>query len=141
VVQPVLDRRCVSCHGAERRDGGLDLSGEPQGDYTRSYVALCGDVSFWEGGTRPENAAKALVPRFGGRNPIQVTPPGGAYGARGSRLLKLLREGHADVRLDDAEMRRLAAWIDLNAIFYGSCLPEEQARQRRGEVLGMPEIQ
>ncbi|MDZ7619918.1 MAG: hypothetical protein U1E05_23200, partial [Patescibacteria group bacterium] len=62
-------------------------------------------------------------------------------GALGSRLMKLLRAGHEDVALSDEEMRRLALWIDLNAIFYGVNLPEDQARMIRGEVVEMPEIQ
>ena len=45
------------------------------------------------------------------------------------------------MRLDAAELRRLAAWIDLNAIFYGVNLPADQARQLRGESIPMPEIQ
>jgi hypothetical protein len=141
VVQPILDKHCVRCHGAEEPDGGLDLTGTPEGGFTKSYVSLLSDVDFWGGGTNPENAAKALVPRFGGRNQIQVTPPGGTYGALGSRLIKLLRAGHEDVQLGPAELRRLAAWIDLNAIFYGVYLPEDQAAQLRGEVLPIPEIQ
>ena len=86
-------------------------------------------------------AARYLVPRFGGRNQVQTTPPGGMYGARGSRLMKLLRDGHEDVQLDADELRRLAMWIDLNAIFYGVNLPEDQERMRRGEMVGMPNIQ
>jgi hypothetical protein len=97
--------------------------------------------AFWGGGTNPANAQKYLVPRFGGRNQIQVTPPGGLYGARGSRLMTLLRQGHEDVQLGDDDLRRLALWIDLNAIFYGVNLPADQERMRRGEVVGMPEIQ
>ena len=52
------------------------------------------------------------------------------YGARGSRLMRLLRDGHEDVRLRDDDLRRLALWIDLNAIFYGVNLPDDQARMR-----------
>jgi hypothetical protein len=63
------------------------------------------------------------------------------YGARGSRLIKILRDGHYDVTLSDQEMRRLAAWIDCNAIFYGASRPEDQAKQLRGQVLAMPDIQ
>jgi hypothetical protein len=63
------------------------------------------------------------------------------YGGLGSRLIKLLRAGHEDVQLSDDEYRRLAAWIDLNAIFYGTYQPEEQARQLAGEPIGMPEIE
>jgi len=45
------------------------------------------------------------------------------------------------VNLDDQAMRRLAMWIDCNAIFYGVNKPEEQARQLAGEVVAMPEVQ
>jgi hypothetical protein len=141
VVQPILDRHCVSCHGGAKPDAGIDLSRTVAGTFTRSYVSLCGDVNFWHTGTNPENAVKALVPRFGARNQIQVTPPGGQYGARGSRLIRLLRAGHYDVRLTDADYRRLGAWIDLNAIFYGVNQPEDQARQLRGEIVAMPQVQ
>ena len=141
MVQPVLDKRCVECHGAEEPDGGIDLTGTPHQGFTKSYVSLCGDADFWAGGTNPDSAAKALVPRFGGRNRVQVTPTGGVYGALGSRLMKLLRTGHEDVELAPDELRRLAAWIDLNAIFYGVNLPDAQARQLRGETVPFPEIQ
>ncbi len=141
VVQPVLDRHCVKCHNSQKADGGFDLTGAPHAAFTKSYVALCRDVDFWGGGTNPQNAAKALVPRFGGRNQVQVTPPGGMYGARGSRLLRLLREGHEGVALSPDEIARLGAWIDLNAVFYGVNLPEDQARLLRGERVPMPEIQ
>ncbi|MHB0956763.1 MAG: HzsA-related protein [Pirellulaceae bacterium] len=141
VVQPVLDKHCVRCHGPEKQDGQIDLSGTPRDGFSQSYWALCGDLDFWGPGTNPTNAATALVPRFGGRNQIQVTPPGGLYGARGSRLIKLLQAGHYDANLDPEELRRVAAWIDCNAIFYGVYLPEEQARQLRGEMLSMPDVQ
>ncbi|MBC8873512.1 MAG: hypothetical protein H8E44_29080 [Planctomycetes bacterium] len=142
VVQPVLDKHCVSCHGDEKTEADIALTGEPFEMYSRSYVTLMQDEeAFWHAGTNPENAAKFLVPRYGGRNQVQTTPPGGMYGARGSRLIKLLEEGHEDVKLDADEMKRLALWIDLNAIFYGVYLPEEQARQLRGELVGMPEVQ
>ena len=141
IVQPVWDKHCVRCHGGEKREGDLDLTGTPHEAFTKSYVSLCGDVNFVGAGTNPENAARALVPRFGARNQIQVTPPGGMYGALGSRLMKLLRAGHEDAELTSEGLRRLAAWIDLNAIFYGVNLPEDQARQLRGEVIPMPEIQ
>jgi hypothetical protein len=140
-IQPILDQHCIRCHGGEKTEGGLDLSGTPHAGFTKSYHPLCNDVDFWGGGTNPQNAAKALVPRFGGRNQVQITPPGGLYGALGSRLMKLLRQGHEAVRLSDSELRRLAAWIDLNAIFYGVNLPEDQARLLRGERLAMPQVQ
>ena len=78
---------------------------------------------------------------FGGRNQIQVTPPGGLYGARGSRLIKLLTGNHYNAQLTAEELRHVAAWIDCNAVFYGAYRPDEQARQLRGESLAMPDLQ
>jgi len=124
------------------RPFSIDLTGNPEAGFTRSYRALCGgDGDFIGEKTNPENAVEALVPRFGARNQVQVTPPGGIYGALGSRLVRMLREGHHDVRLSPDDFRRLATWIDMNAIFYGVNHPEGQARQLRGEPVPMPEIQ
>jgi hypothetical protein len=75
------------------------------------------------------------------RNQVQMTPPGGAFGARGSKLIRMLREGHNDVKLEPGEIRNMAKWIDNNAIFYGVNLPEDQARQLRGEQVPMPAIE
>ncbi len=141
MVQPILDKHCVRCHGGPEAQGNLDLSGGPLNGYTTSYWALCGDKDFAGPNTNPDTAAAALVPRFGMRNQVQVTPPGGRYGARGSRLIALLRDGHEEVSLDAEEFRRLAQWIDCNAIFYGAYLPEEQERLLRGERLPMPALQ
>jgi hypothetical protein len=140
VVQPVLDKHCVSCHGGRRTEGGLDLRGTPRGSFTQSYWALCEEKPP-SPGARAQQTAGPLVPRFPARNQIQTTPPGGKYGSRGSRLVKLLAAGHGQVRLDSDELRRLAAWIDLNAIFYGVNRPDDQHRQLLGQSLPMPEIQ
>jgi len=46
-----------------------------------------------------------------------------------------------DVELTDEELRTLATWIDLNAIFYGVDQPEAQAVIRSGGLVPMPEVQ
>jgi hypothetical protein len=137
MVQPVLDRHCVRCHGGEKTEGDVDLTGAPDRGFTRSYRALC------FGRTEGPKPTAAWVPCFPQRNQIQITAPGGALGARGSRLLKLLRDraGHYEVRLSRDELQRLAAWIDCNAIFYGVYDPNEQAKQLHGEPVAMPELQ
>lgn len=141
VVQPVLDKHCVRCHSGPEGEGKSDLTGEPFNGFTKSYWTLCGDKDFAGPNTNPETAAAALVPRFGMRNQVQMTPPGGLYGARGSRLIAKLNAGHKDVRLEKEDLRRIAQWIDCNAIFYGTYLPEEQARQLSGETVPMPGLQ
>ena len=152
VVQPVLTRHCAKCHTGAKPKKGIDLSPTPHKGFTKSYWSLCGDRNFWGRGTNPKNAAEALVPRFGARNVIQVTPPGGMYGSPGSRLLKMLRAGHmsaatptepskAQVKLSADDIRRIAAWIDCNATFYGVYDPKAQARQLKGLPVPMPDIQ
>jgi hypothetical protein len=140
VVQPVLDKHCVPCHGGEEPPEGLDLTGTPDRGFTRSYWGLCGDPESKKEADR-KRVEKPLVPRFAQRNQIQITPPGGGHGARGSLLLDMLDKGHNEVELSEGEMRRLALWIDCNAIFYGANLPERQALQLAGKSIPMPEIQ
>ena len=139
VVQPVLDRHCVRCHGGEKTEKGVDLTGAPHNGFTKSYWSLC-EPPAAKPGTKPV-PAEPLVPRFAQRNQIQTTPVGGAYGALGSRLMKILRAGHEEVKLSDHDLRRLAAWIDCNAVFYGSFDPAEQAKQLASQPIAMPEIQ
>lgn len=142
VVQPVLDKYCVECHSGKEPAKGMDLTATPLNGFTQSYWSLCGTPKDFTGGQMtPEAAAAAWVPRFGQRNQIQLTPPGGMYGALGSKLLKLLRAGHQQVKLPAADLRRLAAWIDCNAVFYGAYGPGEQAKQLAGERIAMPAIQ
>jgi cytochrome c553 len=127
VVQPVLNRHCVACHGGDKMEGEIDLTDAVENTWTKSYFSLTTDAT--------------LVPRFPQRNQIQVTPSGGQFGALGSGLIRLVREGHQGVILNDDDVRRLAAWIDCNAIFYGTPDPANQARQLRGEPVEMPDIQ
>ena len=89
----------------------------------------------------PPAPATPLVERFASRNQIQTTPVGGVHGALGSRLMKMLRAGHQEAKPGAADLRRLAAWIDCNAIFYGSFDPAEQAKQLAGQAIPMPELQ
>jgi hypothetical protein len=44
-VQPILDRHCVSCHGHDRRDGGVSLVGDHGPVFSHSYYEL---LLFWQ---------------------------------------------------------------------------------------------
>lgn len=131
LVQPVLDRRCVSCHGAEDPRGGISLTGEPQGHYTVSYNVLASLVPFsqWTGGAD-----------FRAVNSEPVSFPD-RFGARASPILRRLLAGHHDVILDQDDLERLATWMDANALFYGTFDPAGQACQQRGEELGGPGLE
>ena len=126
LVQPVLDAQCVRCHNREKAEGKVVLTGEPAGHYTASFNSLAPLVSYASWGRRP-NSEPATKPGF--------------FGARGSRLMKLLLDRHHDVELSAEEIERLATWMDANALFYGTFDPADQARQQRGERIEGPAIE
>jgi hypothetical protein len=132
LVQPVLDKHCVSCHGGAQPRAGLVLSGAPQGRYTTSYNALAPRVSFSAWGGKPGDFRVA--------NSEPLTQPD-FFGARGSPLMKMLLRGHHKVVLDSADIERLATWMDANALFYGTFAPADQARQQRGERIAGPKLE
>ncbi|MBN1417921.1 MAG: hypothetical protein JXP34_04050, partial [Planctomycetes bacterium] len=132
LVQPVLDRHCVRCHGGEKPDGGVVLTGKPQGRYTASYNALAPRVSYSDWGGKPGD--------FRVTNSEPLSRPG-FFGARGSSLMALLEKGHADVELDADDFERLITWMDANALFYGTFDPADQARQQRGERIAGPGLE
>lgn len=123
LVQPVLDRHCVRCHGADNPAGGIRLTGEPAGHYTYSYNALAPRVPYSD-----QSSMDSLS------RPDQ-------YGARGSGLMKMLLAGHHGVQLDAGDIERLVTWMDANVLFYGTFDPEDQARQQRAEIIAGPKLE
>lgn len=131
LVQPVLDKNCVSCHGGDKPAGPegapVVLTGEPEGAYSRSYNALAKRVPYSSWGGLEENGEPLTMP--------------GQFGARASKLMDMLLAGHHDVKLEPADMERLITWMDANALFYGTFDPEDQARQLRGERIEGPALE
>jgi hypothetical protein len=132
LVQPVLDRHCVTCHNAERKEGNLVLTGDPDGRFTLSYQALARRVPHSAWGGQPGD--------FRVVNSEPLTEPG-FFGARNSSLMRMLRDGHQDVALSESDFERLTTWMDANALFYGTFDPEDQARQARGERISGPALE
>ena len=124
VVQPVLDRRCISCHdGTEGEGRSFDLTsrhlvlaegadnqspGPPWPNtphlVSRSFVNLLPYVDF----TR--------LSGYGGGN-LPLAPY--AVGSHRSPLVELLDAGHHGVQLEPDERRAIVAWIDCNAPYLG----------------------
>lgn len=127
LVQPVLDRHCTRCHNAEKPEGKIVLTGEPMGEFSRSYQALTRFVAYTAWGMPHDNFEPLTEPD--------------RFGARASQLTRLLDQGHYDVRLSPDEWDRLVTWIDANALFYGTFNREEQARQLRGERIAGPDLE
>ena len=88
-VSPLLERRCIKCHGGPKADGTLRIE---EGLDLRSYAALL--AGSWNGPViEPGNAAE-------------------------SYLVELITEGKMpknEPRLLPAEIRAISAWIDAGA--------------------------
>lgn len=98
LVQPVLDRHCVSCHRPGAKDqkaAAFDLTAEKSYDHLLSYA----DKDLWK-----------LVHE---KDRSEV----GDCAARKSKLLTLLKAeaGHEGVRLDAGSVNRLVLWMDIYA--------------------------
>jgi hypothetical protein len=122
-IQPILDAKCISCHGKKDPADKLTLTGEVTGQYSVSYEQLAS-----------KQLAGPIVSEF------QAFPKGergnynGAYlppkslGCNKSVLVDVLTNAkHAKNAKDDhtkmltpREMMVLCRWVDSNYQFYGS---------------------
>ena len=125
-IQPILDRHCVGCHNPDRREGGVDLTGDKTAMYTISYWTMQTRNLVVDGRNQP----------FGNRPPY-------SYGSATSRLLKLMDGSHYGVKPSDLERKTVRLWIETSATYPGTyaalgCgyypvhLPIEPMRQRCG---------
>jgi len=121
LVQPALDRSCVACH---REKKAIDLSGDPNGNFTRSYNSLAGKYGFY---FHVSNGSINTGVHGGSR-----TVPG-AFGARASELLNYLGPDHYGTKLSDEDFHRITLWLDCNSEFLGAY--ENVAAQLRGEIV------
>jgi len=124
LVQPVMDKLCVSCHSPKSKDAKaakFDLTP------AKSYNSL---ISFGK------NDLRGLA--FERDRSVVGDMP-----ARKSRLLALLTKdkGHEGVRLDAESFDRLVTWMDTYAHRVGhfSDQQEEQLRQFREKMADMLE--
>jgi hypothetical protein len=114
-IQPIFDRHCVSCHGGQKTEGDLVLTGEMTELFCRSYEDiirkdLVGYIQEFVG-PKPEGAeAMGYAP---------AVPPY-TYGSHQSKLIAALRKEHYDVQLPRDDFIRLVTWVDANAPYYGS---------------------
>jgi hypothetical protein len=125
LVQPVLEKNCVSCHTEKIKAAQAGEKAPPRLDreviertakgwmnkssfYYASYISLAEPYGFTTyGANRDWNS-----PKF-----YRTFP--GAFGARASKLYALLQKGHHDVKLSDDEMSRVVTWLDSVCQFYG----------------------
>jgi hypothetical protein len=120
-VQPVLDKHCVGCHDYGREAEPPNLSGDKGLVFSHSYVNLMrSSPSYYQRAEQETADAMPLISTVGA-GPVKILPPY-SWGSHRSRLVKLLREGHYDVKLDRESFDRIVTWIDLNVPYYPSHL-------------------
>jgi len=113
LVQPVLDRNCVSCHQDKK---AINLARDPiQNKWFASYNSLVQKYAFHNYGQN-----------------LRTYP--GQFGARASKLFQTLEKGHYDVKLSDEDLHRLTLWLDCASMFYGVYEKEGGEAQLRGEL-------
>jgi hypothetical protein len=118
-VQPVLDRYCVECHDYGPKAEAPDLSGDKGLIFSHSYVNLMRSSPSYYRRAEHEGADAMPLVSTVGAGPVKILPPY-SWGSHRSRLVKLLDEGHYDVKLDAESLDRIVTWIDLNAPYYPS---------------------
>ncbi len=129
-VQPVFDKKCVSCHDYGKEAGDvLNLCGDLSLPFNVSYTELMA-----KSGHRYTGQEEKMV-NFVGDGPPGVLPAY-AWGSHRSKLVRVLKEGHYDVKLSKDEMQRITGWIDVNAVYYGHY---ESFYPGRNPLLALPE--
>ena len=123
LVQPVLDAKCVGCHGEKRKDKAPDLR---RGDFVKNK-------DFWF--TSFSNL-KPYVKFYDSASWTEPYTVPGQFGAKGSKLFAMLQAGHGEVKLSNEDMLRLTIWMDSNGLFHG----HDQELQAQAEGKTVPPV-
>jgi hypothetical protein len=137
MIQPIFNKHCVSCHAPGKKAAKIDLSDNividdpdhhgnsaTQRKFYQSYLTLLKvKVGKGEGKRRAEKRLTEGTPNkwvdyYTRLLTVERTPPYYA-GSCNSGLLKMLEEGHHNVKISREELDKIAAWMDLNVPFIG----------------------
>jgi len=139
LIQPILDRHCVRCHGKDDPAGlNLTAARAPDGFY-QSFRTLFG-VPGAAGG-KPGRMLVAVSDRFSG---AEVTQPMQFGSHRSPLVLVLIGDDlhKKEVKLSDAEWTALVTWVDANAPYYDTFFnkrPADGGPPRREVRIECPE--
>ena len=101
-VQPIFDKHCVSCHDYNKDEGRkLNLAGDRTNTFNTSYNELWRKKYIKSIGAGPAEIQQAY-----------------SWGSHASKLIKVIRGEHNDVKLTKAEFETIVTWIDLNGPYY-----------------------
>ena len=140
-VQPILDRRCVECHDGKNDETDLNLTGRRTQFFNVAYENLIGRKCS------RDDSYKVKERDLVGRLIMEIHPKVGnaeylspkTLGSTTSKLIKMLREGHEEVKLSKEEMVKLTTWVDSNCQYYGSYWGRKHLREE-GHVDFRPKV-
>ena len=122
LVQPILDKKCISCHGAKDagdKDTGIAPDLRPAAGKDGAYAFVPNVYTIYGEGYKKcyKHRSYWTLLKYVKRADINdyLTPPG-SWGSNISPLTKSLAEAkhHKNVKLTPAEKRILYTWIDCN---------------------------
>ena len=131
LVQPVLDAKCVSCHGEKRAPKAPDLRA---GDWRKNKW---GFSTSWNNLVHRTNYFVREIIEDGRKvnweffEPAYTTP--GRNLAIGAPLRKMLDAGHHGVKLTPEERERLILWMDSNGQYIAH--DHDPEAQRDGKIV------
>ncbi len=128
LMQPVLDRYCVSCHDGADPTGGYDLSGDATRYFSASYESLLlksrsyrqADMLTGEMPEDQQALGKPLVQFYWLLWTTSAVNMPYTTGALASRLPEYFTKEHCGQEVDDVSLRRVYFWLDSNAIYQGT---------------------
>jgi hypothetical protein len=106
-VQPILNKKCISCHSGAKPKGRLDLTDVLTQKYNRSYENIIGKelVNYRDG-------------RYGQAGFPAVPPL--THGSHRSSLVGQIRKAPCKADLTQADFVKIVTWIDSNVPYYGT---------------------
>ena len=134
VVQPVLNKHCVTCHSGDTPKAKLDLSGDRTDYFNVAYESLARQGTQAEHGNDVwggmaqfgKNPYTSWIPSYNSceSNILDIEPK--AWGSPASKLADVVISGHPNaegknrIQLTFNERFKILMWIDLNVPFYGT---------------------
>jgi hypothetical protein len=139
LVQPILDRHCVRCHGGKEPDGGLDFTDTRAADgYFQSFRSMFGILP---GSAKPGRVLVSCSNRFSGSSVSQPKQ----FGSHRSLLIRVLLDDplhKQEVKLNRQEWLALVTWVDANAPYHDTFYnrrPRDSGPPRREVRLAFPD--
>ena len=136
LVQPVLDAKCVTCHGEKRAPKAPDFrTGDWRKDrngWTTSYRSIRPFVHFFARPYEITHETRGHYQTF--FEPAYTAPR--ASGAYASPLYHMLKKGHHNVKLTPDEWERLLIFMGSNGQYVGHDYKVED--QRDGKIVWPP---